>query len=110
MVNTNMSTGEVEVDVGELRVLNQALPTPLKISEQEALPSEEARLRHRAIDLRRSLMQRNLRLRSAAVAAARTCLIDRGFCEVETPTLFRSTPEGAREFLVPHAPPASFMP
>jgi aspartyl-tRNA synthetase len=101
MENSAMPTGEVEVSVEALSVLNSAAPMPLKISEDHALPTEEARLRHRFLDLRRPLMQHNLRVRSAVAMAARLHLASEGFAEIETPTLFKSTPEGAREFLVP---------
>ena len=101
--NTKIQTGQVEVLVKELVVLNQAdvLPFPVDDPEVANKVNEELRLKYRYLDLRRPEMARNLRLRSKVATASRVYLDEQGFLEVETPTLFKSTPEGAREFLVP---------
>lgn len=101
--NTKIPTGQVEVEVRELVVLNQAdvLPFPVDDPEVANKVNEELRLKYRYLDLRRPEMARNLRLRSKVATASRVFLDEQGFLEVETPTLFKSTPEGAREFLVP---------
>jgi aspartyl-tRNA synthetase len=97
--NPALRSGEVEVLARELEILNAAAPLPFQLDEENL--SETVRLEHRVLDLRREPMQRNLRLRHRAVRAARAYLDANGFVEVETPVLYRSTPEGAREFLVP---------
>lgn len=101
--NSKIATGEVEVVARNLEVLNQAavLPFPIDDPEVTSKVNEELRLQYRYLDLRRPEMIRNLRLRSKLAIATRQYLDDQGFLEVETPTLFKSTPEGAREFLVP---------
>jgi len=99
-VNPNLATGEVEVVVADLEVLNAAAPLPFQIDEHIEV-GEEARLKYRYLDLRRSGPAAAIRLRSQVYKALRDELSDRGFVEVETPTLTRSTPEGARDFLVP---------
>ncbi|MEE2677868.1 MAG: aspartate--tRNA ligase [Myxococcota bacterium] len=99
-VNPNLATGEVEVEVSELRLLNRSTPPPFAI-EEDAEAEEEARLRHRLHDLRRPPLQRALRLRHALAQSVRRCLSERSFLEIETPMLAKSTPEGARDFLVP---------
>ncbi|MEV8157059.1 aspartate--tRNA ligase [Kocuria salsicia] len=98
--NPNLPSGEVEVMVDELAVLNTAAPLPFQIDEHVEV-GEEARLKYRYLDLRRPGPARILRLRSEVNRVARNLLHDQGFTEVETPTLTRSTPEGARDFLVP---------
>ena len=98
--NPNLPTGEVEVIVADLEVLSAAAPLPFPIDEHVDV-GEEARLRHRYLDLRRSGPNHALRLRSKVNKAARDVLDARDFVEIETPTLTRSTPEGARDFLVP---------
>ncbi|HNW07460.1 MAG TPA: aspartate--tRNA ligase [Verrucomicrobiota bacterium] len=101
--NPRISTGEVEVLASGLEVLNPAevLPFPVDEPEVAAKVNEELRLKYRYLDLRRPEMTRNLRLRSKVATATRLFMDEQGFLEVETPTLFKSTPEGAREFLVP---------
>ncbi|HWY74837.1 MAG TPA: aspartate--tRNA ligase [Verrucomicrobiae bacterium] len=101
--NPKIPTGEVEVGVTGLDVLNMAevLPFPVDDPEVAAKVNEELRLQYRYLDLRRPEMARNLRLRSKVATATRVYFDEQGFLEVETPTLFKSTPEGAREFLIP---------
>ena len=102
-LNTKIATGEVEVVAEQIEVLNQSavLPFPVDDPEVAAKVNEELRLQYRYLDLRRPEMVRNLRVRSKVAMAARNYMDEQGFLEVETPTLFKSTPEGAREFLVP---------
>ncbi|KAI8049466.1 tRNA synthetases class II-domain-containing protein [Syncephalis plumigaleata] len=107
-IKKTMSTGEIEVVVDTIERLNQAVHLPFLPTSQK-LPSEEIRLRHRYIDLRRRSLQDNLRHRSAIIHAARSLLIEKGFIEVETPMLFKSTPEGAREYIVPTRNPGEFF-
>jgi aspartyl-tRNA synthetase len=101
--NPKIATGEVEVLAKSLTLLNQAdvLPFPVDDPEAAAKVNEELRLQYRYLDLRRPEMIRNLRLRSKVAMATRAYMDAEGFLEVETPTLFKSTPEGAREFIVP---------
>ncbi len=99
-VNENLATGEVEVVAQTLQVLNPSAPLPFQIDERVNV-GEEARLKYRYLDLRRPDPAAALRLRSRVNAAARTVLGERDFVEIETPTLTRSTPEGARDFVVP---------
>ena len=98
--NPDLPTGAIEVIVDELSVLSESAPLPFPIDEHVNV-SEEARLRHRYLDLRRPAPARALRLRSDVNRIARDVLLARDFVEIETPTLTRSTPEGARDFLVP---------
>ncbi len=101
--NAKIATGQVEIQARELEVLNSAdvLPFPVDDPEAAAKVNEELRLQFRYLDLRRPEMARNLRLRSKVALATRLYMEEQGFLDVETPTLFKSTPEGAREFLVP---------
>ena len=98
--NPALPTGQIEVIAETVVVLNTSAPLPFQIDEHVEV-GEEARLRHRYLDLRRPTPNRNIRLRSEANRIARNLLHDDGFVEIETPTLTRSTPEGARDFLVP---------
>jgi aspartyl-tRNA synthetase len=99
-VNPNMETGDIEVQAEQVRVLNPSKTPPIEISsEREA--NEEVRMRYRYLDLRRQRMQRNMLLRHKALMYIRNFLDERGFVEIETPILFKSTPEGARDYLVP---------
>ncbi len=98
--NPNLATGEIEVVAAKVDVLSAAAPLPFPISDHVDV-GEEARLKHRYLDLRRSGPNNALRLRSKVNRAARDVLDGHGFVEIETPTLTRSTPEGARDFLVP---------
>ena len=96
--NPNLASGEIEINAVSLEVLNESAPLPFQLDES---PGEEARLRHRYLDLRREGPAKAIRLRSQVSAAARGVLAEHDFVEIETPTLTRSTPEGARDFLVP---------
>lgn len=96
--NPNLASGEIEVNVSELEVLNSCAPLPFQLDDE---PGEEVRLRYRYLDLRRDRPAYDLRLRSKINAAAREVLAKHDFVEIETPTMTRSTPEGARDFLVP---------
>jgi aspartyl-tRNA synthetase len=102
--NSKIPTGEIEVGVSALEVLNMAevLPFPVDDPEIANKVNEELRLQYRYLDLRRPEMFRNLKMRSKVAIATRSFMDEQGFLEVETPTLFKSTPEGAREFLVPN--------
>ena len=109
--NPKIVTGQIEVLVKEIMVLNHAevLPFPVDDPEVASKVNEELRLQYRYLDLRRPEMTRNLRVRSKVATATRVFMEEQGFLEVETPTLFKSTPEGAREFLVPNRrEPGSF--
>ncbi len=99
-INPSLDTGEVEVVADKLWILNEARTPPFPM-EEEVDVSEEARLKYRYVDLRRPHMQRNIILRSKVSVAAREMLTSAGFLEIETPFLTSSTPEGARDFLVP---------
>ena len=98
--NPDLPTGEVEVAIRELEVLNPSAPLPFQIDERVTV-GEEARLKYRYLDLRRPAPAKAIRLRSKVNAAARRVLDARDFVEIETPTMTRSTPEGARDFIVP---------
>jgi aspartyl-tRNA synthetase len=109
--NAKIATGEIEVAVLQLELLNAAevLPFPVDDPEVASKVNEELRLKYRYLDMRRPEMAHNLRLRSKVATATRVFMDEQGFLEVETPILFKSTPEGAREFLVPnHRDPGTF--
>src|SRR5271165_1329369 len=99
-VNKNIPTGEIEVIADELRVLNDCKPLPFTPADS-VLANEEVRLKYRYVDLRRPEMQRNIQLRHNVSIAIREYLNSQGFYEIETPFMTRSTPEGARDYLVP---------
>jgi aspartyl-tRNA synthetase len=99
-INPKMPTGEIEIEATQLLVLNDTRLAPFSPSD-EAIQNEEVRLKYRYIDLRRPEMQRNFRLRHDITLAIRESLSKQGFLEIETPILTKSTPEGARDFLVP---------
>ncbi|MEM1422472.1 MAG: aspartate--tRNA ligase [Planctomycetota bacterium] len=99
--NPKLETGEIELVAQELEVLNKAVTPPFQPGDEQNLPGEDIRLKHRYLDLRRSDMQRCLLTRHRAGKVARDYFDEHGFVEVETPVLCKSTPEGARDFLVP---------
>jgi aspartyl-tRNA synthetase len=99
-INPKMPTGEIEIEATQLLVLNDTRLAPFSPSE-DAIQNEELRLKYRYVDLRRAEMQRNFRLRHDITLAIRESLSRQGFLEIETPILTKSTPEGARDFLVP---------
>ena len=99
-VNKNIATGEIEVSVENLKLLNTSVPLPFDV-EKSRETSEETRMKYRYLDLRNPVMVRNLTMRHKIAQAARRYLDGQGFLEVETPVLTRSTPEGARDYLVP---------
>lgn len=103
MVNTKMDTGEVDVYIHSLKILNKSQNPPIAVNDthEDAPEGEDIRLRYRYLDLRRPRQQRLVRLKSDFLFAWREALHTQGFCEVETPILMKSTPEGARDFLVP---------
>jgi len=98
-VNPDLASGEIEILAHEIEIFNIAQTPPFQLDDENL--SETVRLQHRVIDLRRPQMQKNLQLRYRAAVAARRYLDARGFIDIETPVLYKSTPEGAREFLVP---------
>ena len=99
-VNTNLATGEIEIRARQLRILSEAETPPFPI-EEDSKTREEVRLKYRYLDLRRPDLQRNLMLRSKVATVTRSFFANEGFLEIETPTLCNSTPEGARDYLVP---------
>ena len=98
-VNPGMPTGEVELQVDELRIVSRSTPLPFQLDEESV--DETLRLRYRWLDLRRERLQRNLRLRAQMVGIIRRCMEEAGFLDIQTPILFKPTPEGARDFVVP---------
>jgi aspartyl-tRNA synthetase len=99
LVNPNLPTGQVEVQVDELRILSRSTPLPFQLDEENV--DETLRLRYRWLDLRRERLQRNIRLRGQMVGIMRRLMEDAGFVDIQTPILWKPTPEGARDFLVP---------
>ena len=101
--NPKIATGDVELHADEIRILNDARTPPFQIepAPNEPLASEELRLRYRYLDLRRAQLQANLRLRHRVIAEIRRYMDEQGFTEIETPILIKSTPEGARDYIVP---------
>ena len=101
--NAKLATGDIEIKVNELLILNDAKVPPfqLEVAGSENLASEDTRLKYRYLDLRRPQLQSNIRMRAKAVRAIREYFDNRGFIEIETPILLKSTPEGARDFVVP---------
>ncbi|KAG9084289.1 hypothetical protein FRC06_004134, partial [Ceratobasidium sp. 370] len=104
------STGDVEVHIDKYTVLNTATKLPFRSDERFELANEQLRAMHRYLDLRRDSLTKNIKIRSKVAHITRNYLHDLGFTEVETPILLKSTPEGAREFLVPTRPPSSNNP
>ncbi len=100
-INPKMVTGEIEVEAHKLTVLNPAKPLPFVVSRDDEEIDENIRLKYRYLDLRRERMRRNLELRHNVVKFIRNYLSERGFIEVETPYMFKTTPEGARDYLIP---------
>lgn len=101
--NSKLATGDIEIKVEELLILNDAAVPPfqLEVAGSENLAAEDTRLKYRYLDLRRPQLQHNIRMRAKAVKAIREYFDGRGFIEIETPILLKSTPEGARDFIVP---------
>ncbi len=101
--NVKLATGDIEIKVSELLILNDSKVPPfqLEVAGSENLASEDTRLKYRYLDLRRPQLQHNIRMRAKAVAKIREYFDNRGFIEIETPILLKSTPEGARDFIVP---------
>ncbi len=107
-INKNLATGDIEIIATDLRILSEAETPPFPI-EENSKTKEEVRLKYRPLDLRRPDLQRNLMLRSKVVSIIRNFLAEEGFLEIETPILNKSTPEGARDYLVPsRVHPGSF--
>jgi aspartyl-tRNA synthetase len=99
LVNPNLATGEVEVQLDELEILSSSVPLPFQLEDENV--DDNVRMRYRWLDLRRPKLQRNIRLRGQTVGAIRRVMEDAGFVDIQTPILWKPTPEGARDFLVP---------
>ncbi len=99
-VNANLATGEIEVRAGEVSVQSAATELPMPVAGEQDYP-EEIRLRYRYLDLRREQVHANIMLRSAVINSIRRRMVDQGFTEFQTPILTASSPEGARDYLVP---------
>lgn len=99
-VNPELPTGEIEIEVSEVEVLGEAAPLPFTINTEDGV-NEERRLEYRFLDLRRERMHRNIMLRSAVIASIRSKMVALGFNEMATPILTATSPEGARDFVVP---------
>ena len=101
MENPKMETGEIEIIANELKILNPAKTLPMMVSDDTYLPDENIRLKYRYLDLRREKMTQNMILRHRVIKFMRDYMDQNGFLEIETPILFKATPEGARDYLVP---------
>jgi aspartyl-tRNA synthetase len=101
MENPELETGQYEVAVKEIQILNRSDPPPFPLETDGYEISEETRLKYRYLDLRRPRLQRNIKLRSEFTRRVRDFLFSHDFVEIETPLLTKSTPEGARDFIVP---------
>ncbi len=101
LVNENIGTGKIEIEIESLEILSKAKPLPFPIDTDGKDIEETLRLKYRYLDLRRPRLQKNLKLRHQMISYMRQFLTQRGFCEIETPILTKTTPEGARDFLVP---------
>src|SRR3990167_6415284 len=101
MVNPNIPTGKIEIPVTSLEILSESEAMPFEVSGDGIEINEEVRMKYRYLDLRRSRLQRNLRNRSKVTKFVRDFFIENGFTEIETPDISKSTPEGARDYLVP---------
>ena len=99
-INENLETGDIEIRATSLRILSEALTPPFPIEDGVAV-KDDLRLKYRYLDLRKPRLQRNLKLRSDLTTLVRSFLAEEGFLEIETPMLTKSTPEGARDYLVP---------
>ena len=99
-INKKITSGEIEIEASDFELLNKAIPTPFEITKRET-GSEDLRLKYRYLDLRTEALKKNMQMRHKATQAVRRYLTDHDFMEVETPVLMKSTPEGARDFLVP---------
>ncbi len=109
LVNPNLATGTIELEVLEHKLISASQPVPIPVNTDGHEINEEQRLRYRYLDLRRPRLVRNLTVRSKLIQYAREFLVDKGFLEIETPMLTKSTPEGSRDFLVPsRMQPGSF--
>ena len=100
-INPELATGEIEVDVRELKILSACEPLPFQVNEEHVLASEDLRLKHRYLDLRRPELAKMMALRHQAAMTARAHLTSKSFLEIETPLLVKPTPEGARDYVVP---------
>ncbi|MDR0307644.1 MAG: aspartate--tRNA ligase [Chitinispirillales bacterium] len=101
MINPKMKTGEIEIHASNLKLINASETPPFQINDPDAALSEELRLRYRYLDLRRPALQQNIIFRHNVTMQVRKYMWENGFVEIETPVLMKSTPEGARDFLVP---------
>src|SRR3989338_8322285 len=101
MVNPKIATGKVEVEIKSLEIVSKAKELPIPIDGYGYDVNEESRLKYRYLDLRRDRLTKNIRLRSQFVQKVREFLFSKDFCEIETPLLTKSTPEGSRDFVVP---------
>jgi aspartyl-tRNA synthetase len=99
LVNPNLATGAIEVQLDELEILSTSVPLPFQLEDQNV--DDNVRMRYRWLDLRRPKLQRNIRLRGQMVGAIRRVMENAGFVDIQTPILWKPTPEGARDFLVP---------